>query len=285
VLLGRNAIAQREPVLDDRDADWGAIAEVIERASGLDPSAPVTPGPADPRWAVGAALEDAGLHAASVDVYRSMISDAGDDPLELYRIARRLDEEGRTAVAARAATALLYRLPATALPPDGLYRVAYPLAYGDLITGAAEEEDLPPLLLLALVRQESFYDPQAGSPAGALGLTQVIEPTGRAIAGQLGVTAFSASDLYRPKVSLRFGASYLADQLAAFDGNAYHALAAYNGGPGAASAALASAARDADLFVESLEFDETKAYVRLVMEHYARYRQLYEGLDRPSLPE
>ncbi len=163
--------------------------------------------------------------------------------------------------------------------------MAYPQAFADLVQDAADEQDVSPLLLLALVRQESFYDPEAGSTAGALGLTQVIEGTGRAIADDLGVLGFTVSDLFRPRLSLRFGASYLADQLAQFDGNVYHALAAYNGGPGTSFNAIESAAEDLDLFVEDLEFDETRLYVKLVLENYARYRQLYEDIDRPSLPQ
>ena len=114
---------------------------------------------------------------------------------------------------------------------------------------------------------------------------QVIPTTGQSIADVLGVTPFEPSDLFRPRLSLRFGANYLASQLATFEGNAYHALAAYNGGPGTSSNAIDAAGEDIDLFVEDLEFDETKAYVKLVMEHYARYRQLYEdGVDRPTIP-
>ena len=85
-------------------------------------------------------------------------------------------------------------------------------------------------------------------------------------------------------LSLRFGAKYLSDQLGNFGGDAYRALAAYNGGPGTATSAAKSAGDDEDLFVEDLEFDETRLYVRRVMENYARYRQLYQGVGRPSLP-
>ena len=87
--------------------------------------------------------------------------------------------------------------------------------------------------------------------AGALGLTQVIPSTGEAIAGDLGSADFAASDLFRPNVSLRFGASYLSDQLQAFDGDPYRALAAYNGGPGAASSAADSAGESSRLKVGS----------------------------------
>jgi soluble lytic murein transglycosylase len=204
----------------------------------------------------------------------------------MFQITRRLQQEDRTSAAARAAAtlAVLLARPGAKEPPDDLLRIAYPPAYSDLASAAAKDEDLSPTLLLALVRQESFYDPDAGSTAGALGLTQVVPSTGEAIAGDLGTTGFAASDLFRPKVSLRFGASYLADQLKAFDGDVYRALAAYNGGPGSAQSAAKSAGDDEDLFVEDLEFDETRNYVRLVLENYARYRQLYEGIDRPSLP-
>jgi soluble lytic murein transglycosylase len=209
-----------------------------------------------------------------------------DDPAALVDITRKLQGDGHVSLASRAATILIGALPDDASdPPDDLLRVAYPLAFIDLVEDAADEEGVSPLLLLALMRQESFYDPDAGSSAGALGLTQVIPTTGQSIADVLGVTPFEPSDLFRPRLSLRFGANYFASQLASFEGNAYHALAAYNGGPGTASNAIDSAGEDIDLFVEDLEFDETKAYVKLVMEHYARYRQLYEdGVDRPTIP-
>jgi soluble lytic murein transglycosylase len=124
-----------------------------------------------------------------------------------------------------------------------------------------------------------------GSTAGALGLMQIIPDTGAAIAAERGVTGFETSDLFRPEVAIPFGAHYLAGQLDAFDGNLYHVFAAYNGGPGAALDAQELAGDNIDLFVEELEFEETNLYVRRVMEHYARYRQTYGNLDRPSLPQ
>ena len=143
---------------------------------------------------------------------------------------------------------------------------------------------MSPLLLLSLMRQESYYDPDAGSSAGALGLTQVVPTTGKSIAKNLSLENFSADDLFRPNVSIQFGANYLGEQLTDFDGDPYRALAAYNGGPGVVSRAAKTSGNDEDLFVEDLEFDETKTYVKRVMENYARYRQLYEKTDSPSLP-
>jgi soluble lytic murein transglycosylase len=284
LLLGKNDTKDRKPKVKDYVPDWSKVAKYIQDTMGLDPETAAAPPEA--QWDAAAALEDVGLHAQSDAVFRQIIKDSAENAGTLFQITRRLQQEGRTSSAARAATTLATLLTRkdTPPPPDDLLRVAYPLAYSDLASSAASDAGVSPTLLLALVRQESFYDPDAGSSAGALGLTQVIPSTGESIAVTLGSASFTASDLYRPNVSLKFGASYLSDQLKQFDGDPYRALAAYNGGPGAASSAADSAGADEDLFVEDLEFDETRDYVRLVLENYARYRQLYEGIDRPSLP-
>jgi soluble lytic murein transglycosylase len=288
VLLGKNAPKEDSPKLTNfgfEHLDWTKIAEYLKGITGVDPRPAVPRISSDTRFVVGAALEEVGLHAQSDAVYRSIVRDNKDNVEALYQLAFNFSAERRIPLAARAAVTLIGALPETApSTPDDLLRVAYPAAFGDLATEAAKQEDISPLLLLSLVRQESFFDAEAGSGAGALGLTQVVPATGLAIATKLGIADFTANDLYRPKVGLQFGATYLASQLAAFDGDPYRALAAYNAGPGAASDAADAAASDDDLFVEELEFDETRSYVRLVMQNLARYRQLYAGLDRPSLP-
>ena len=292
VLLGRNIAdgGARTPRTDDTP-DWSNIAAYVTGITGSD-AATTAPQQAvidaDPRWAMAAALDAVGLRAQSTAVFRSLIPPRAPMNVDrLLHVTQRLQEAGRVSLAARAATTLIASLPLQATPPDDLVRVAYPMAYGDLVIDAAKRENISPLLLLALVRQESLYDADVGSGAGALGLTQVVPGTGTAIADELGVNGFVANDLFKPKLNLRFGASYLASQLKSFDGNAYEALAAYNGGPGTASNAIAAGGPDVDVdrFVEELEFDETRSYVKLVMENYARYRQLYQGIDHASLPK
>ena len=292
VLLGRNIAdgSAKTPRTDDTP-DWSNIAAYVTGITGGD-AATTAPQQAvidaDPQWAMAAALEAVGLRAQSTAVFRSLIPPHAPMNVDrLLHVTQRLQEAGRVSLAARAATTLIASLPLQATPPDDLVRIAYPMAYGDLVIDAAKRENISPLLLLALVRQESLYDADVGSGAGALGLTQVVPGTGTAIADELGVRGFVAGDLFKPKLNLRFGASYLASQVKSFDGNVYEALAAYNGGPGTASNAIAAGGRDVDVdrFVEELEFDETKSYVKLVMENYARYRQLYQGIDHASLPK
>ena len=182
------------------------------------------------------------------------------------------DAPARLAVRLR----LLARVESYDVPPD-LLRVAYPLTYVSLIEKEATADGLDPLFIAALVRQESFWDPAARSPADAFGLTQVIPSTGQTIAAALGVQGFTTNDLLRPAVSLRFGAYFLAGQLRQF-GSGQAALAAYNAGPGNARRWVAAAGNlsMAD-FVEAIDIAETQLYVILVMEHLAHYEAAYGG--------
>ncbi len=195
---------------------------------------------------------------------------------ELYRAIRESHELGLVDLAARLGVRLRISLGVRDWEaPQPLLKVIYPVAYVATLDEVSRDNGLDPLWLAALVRQESFWDPAAGSTAGALGLTQVIPETGQAIAGSLGYDDFDPAHLFRPAISLEFGANYIGAQLRRF-GNPYAALAAYNAGPGAAARWVAASAglRPAD-FVEAVDYAETKHYVQAVMEHYAHYLAAY----------
>jgi soluble lytic murein transglycosylase len=241
---------------------------------------------ANTHWHTGQALLDVGMEHRAAAELNSVLESSRGDPNMLLLLARRFYEVGQFDLSARAAARLVAHVPNESLAeaPRDLWTLAYPAPYGDAFDAAAEEFDVANVLLLALVRQESFFDPLAGSSAGAIGLTQVIEQTGKSVANALDEGDFQMEDLYRPETSLRFGAIYLRSQLDAFDGNLYYALAAYNGGPGNAQRWARVAGDDVDRFVEEIEYEQTEAYVQLVSENLARYRQLYGGLDEPQLP-
>jgi soluble lytic murein transglycosylase len=269
--------------------DWGAIDAWA--ASWL-PSPPSTAPQAflsDPRWARGSELLELQLLDEASGEFGSLLEAYGTTSRALYDLARALYPLGLTHVSAQAASRLLAALPQPAIdaaPPD-LLRLAYPVDYASLLQSTAERTHTSALLLLALIRQESFFNPRAGSSAGALGLTQVIPSTAQQIAADLGLERdFSDQDLLRPAISILFGAHYLSEQLEAFDGRLTPALAAYNGGPGNASRWLKAAAGDEDLFLEEISFDQTRAYVRLVTENLVAYQALYSGplVPAPALP-
>ena len=158
--------------------------------------------------------------------------------------------------------------------PEILARLRYPLPYETLLEEAGKANSLDPLLLAALIHQESHWDAGAVSVAQAVGLTQVIPPTAAWIAERRGVREFAFGDLFRPAVSIEFGSYYLGVQLREF-GDVHQALAAYNGGPENVRRWAAAASWPPADFVEAVVFAETRAYVQLVMEHYAWYRALY----------
>jgi soluble lytic murein transglycosylase-like protein len=149
-----------------------------------------------------------------------------------------------TAPAATTASAGLLATGASELPAD--------VPFGAEITAAAKKHGIDPALLAGLVKQESGFNPNAGSPAGARGLTQLMPGT----AAGLGVT-----NVLDPAQSLDGGAKYLRQQLDAFGGDVTRALAAYNAGPGAVQR-----------YGGVPPYAETQNYVRIVQANAAQYR-------------
>ncbi|MBX3057360.1 MAG: tetratricopeptide repeat protein [Anaerolineae bacterium] len=154
-------------------------------------------------------------------------------------------------------------------------RLMYPVYYHDLVLPLAQQYNYDPRLQFALLRQESLFESFATSSAVAQGLSQVIPDTGAYIAQQLNWPNYKNEDLYKPYVGLNFGAFYLAQQLRAFDGTAHAALSAYNAGPGNAARWYNAAGSDLDLYIETVNFAETRLYIDRIYEGYVAYRFLY----------
>jgi soluble lytic murein transglycosylase len=160
--------------------------------------------------------------------------------------------------------------------PDCLQRFAYPLAFPELVEAQASANGLNPALMMSLLRQESWFSPNARSGAPALGLSQVIPQTATEIANKIGRPGFRWEELGRPTEAVTFGTWYLADQTRQLGRRPLLATAAYNAGAGNAQRWTAgSMAVDPDDFVYSIDFAETRSYVRSIYEHYAHYRALY----------
>lgn len=252
----------------NQPVDWGAIASWL---NGLIPGK--LPGSAPT-----AAAELAGLGMRDQAAAVLLDAASGASAWRLLELAREASSAGLVDIAAQLAVRLdgLTKTSWTAVPKD-LLRVAYPVDYTGQLVAQSRANNLDPLFVAAVVRQESYWDASAGSYAGALGLMQVIPETGAAIAQDLGVAGFTASDLFRPATSLRFGTYYLAEQLKAFSDPAA-ALAAYNAGPGSAHKWQAAASgNDPADFLEQVNISETEGYVEQIFEHYAAYKLAYGG--------
>jgi soluble lytic murein transglycosylase-like protein len=128
-----------------------------------------------------------------------------------------------------------------------------PGPYKELIDAAAAKYGLDPALLRGLIKAESNFNPNAGSPAGAQGLCQLMPGT----AASLGCT-----NVHDPAQNIDAGARYLKQQLDAFGGDVTKALAAYNAGPGAVKR-----------YGGVPPYAETQAYVRRVQQYADEFRR------------
>ncbi len=159
---------------------------------------------------------------------------------------------------------------------DYIYYLLYPYGFKEYIDKYSGQFNIDPLFVLAVIREESRFQPEAGSYAGALGLMQIIPKTGKGIASQLGISNFDNQMLLDPEISIKMGSYYLSRQLESFSQNKYYACGAYNGGPGSMSKWISSwGDKDIDEFIEYISYDETRNYIKKVMGSYFFYQLLY----------
>jgi len=235
----------------------------------------------DPRWQRGLQLWQLGLYEQARNELDELQVTVQNNPADCYRLGNALIELGlyRSGIYAIRQVLTLAGMDdaATMQAPRYFNRLRFGAYYADLIVPAAQENDLHPLFLFSLARQESLFEGFIGSAAGARGLMQIIPSTGAYIAELMGwPNNYTADDLYRPLVNVHFGAAYLARQRQAFDGDLYAALAAYNAGPGNAAVWHDLSGGDPDLFLEIIRYPETQRYIRGIYEMYSIYYNLYD---------
>ncbi len=167
-----------------------------------------------------------------------------------------------------------YRLDSPTLYPT--LCLGYPLAHRRAIARAAELEDLDPLLLLALAREESALDPAIRSWAGAIGLTQLMPATASDMARRLHFGEVKPEQLSDPMLNARLGAHYLSWLVNRYKGQVGLAIPAYNAGQGAVDRwKRERGSLPLDEFVEDIPYKQTRDYVKRVLSSYQAYQYLY----------
>lgn len=162
-----------------------------------------------------------------------------------------------------------------------LLRSRYKLTYEDEILSAAEEFDLDPSLVAAVIFTESGFRPQAKSGAGALGLMQLMPATGLEEAELLGMEGVTEDRLTEPFVNIRLGCVYLRKLLDEF-GTESVALAAYNAGPGRVRQWLKEYGLKEDGSLLYIPYPETSKYVSRVQSARGVYLTLYPELKQQN---
>ena len=276
--VGANILLAADQPAEQEEAEAWLESWVNVPGEGGEPGDPDFDVTRAPRFRRGRELLAVGLREEALDEFEALREELAGDPLALYQLALACRSMGLYRSSIRCVQRIVYLSPVKSVleGPSFLQRLAYPLHFEELVIAEAQANALDPLLLFALVRQESLFEPQAASRADARGLTQIVPSTGEWIAAHLGWPEYRPEDLDKPYVSLKFGAWYLAYQIQDFDGNVFAALAAYNAGPGNAIRWLsAENGSDEDLFVEGITFAESQLYVKRLYEYYFAYHALY----------
>ncbi|HJT18629.1 MAG TPA: transglycosylase SLT domain-containing protein, partial [Thermoanaerobaculia bacterium] len=157
--------------------------------------------------------------------------------------------------------------------PPYFLKMYYPTKYDDDIIKNAKKNELDPYLIMGLILQESYYNPDARSPVGALGLMQLMPPTARELAHRL----HSSSNALDPHVNIRLGTYYFRTLVDMFNGQVLLAVASYNAGMGNVMHwRRAAPHKPIDEFVESMPFQETRNYVKRVQMLRASYQRLLQ---------
>ncbi len=193
-------------------------------------------------------------------------AETAHDDRRVTEAAYRLKDLGRY----HDALAAIYRIKDEPRPDD----ILYPMAYWPVISDAALHNGIDPFLVLSVIREESRYDPEAYSPAGAIGLMQLMPQTAHRMASSLNIKGVSDRvSIMDADNNIRMGVHYLATLIREFN-SVPRALAAYNAGADKVHSWMdhAKRLRDPDEFIEDIPYQETRDYVKRILSSYYHYR-------------
>ncbi|HSE83684.1 MAG TPA: tetratricopeptide repeat protein, partial [Thermodesulfobacteriota bacterium] len=155
-------------------------------------------------------------------------------------------------------------------------KLSYPKGFGETVKSLSARYGVDEFVVYSIIREESRFQERAVSPAGAVGLMQLMPSTGKGTAKEIGISGYHNGMLYTPHANIELGIAYFKKVLEEFDGNIHLALASYNAGPHNVAKWMAKLGDlDLDEFVEEIPFQETRNYVRRVLRSYGAYEAIY----------
>lgn len=162
---------------------------------------------------------------------------------------------------------------------DLRWRLVYPVHYYDIISQNAKSWNNDPTLILAILREESYFNPTAQSHVGATGLMQLMPVTAREAAITAGMHLPNINMLADPEINIKLGNVYYSDLKRKLSGKDILAVLAYNGGLGSVSRWKKNLDYvDIDDFVEQIPYPETQNYLKKVYRSYWNYLRIYDGI-------
>ena len=161
----------------------------------------------------------------------------------------------------------------TALMPEKIAQILYPLAFRECVEKESESYNVPENLIYSMIKAESNYVPEAVSSAGAEGLMQLMPATAAGIARQLKITGYN---LKNPCTSIKLGTNYISWLNRIYDGRIEYIVAGYNAGPGNVNNWKERfKSQNIDYFAEFAPFAETRGYIYRTIKFAVQYRSIY----------
>lgn len=198
----------------------------------------------------------------------SAIARKTTNPDELISVSLKLQECGEY----REALTLLSRLPSR----EVVRNILYPLAHWHIVRGVSDKYGVDPFIVLSIMREESRFDTQARSQAGALGLMQLMPQTAYAIDKKVNLNIKSHDHIFDIKANIHLGSYYITSLLKEF-GSLPPAIAAYNAGEDVVRGwQRAGNYKSLDEFIEDIPYEETKNFTKRVITTYFEYHK-YAG--------
>jgi soluble lytic murein transglycosylase len=157
-----------------------------------------------------------------------------------------------------------------------VWEQSYPKAYDPIVARANSKGDLDSKLVWSIMRNESNFRPHVVSPAGAVGLMQLMPTTAGIVAKDLGEEKISVKDLHKPGTNIAYGITYLEQLSKMFPENEVAVIASYNAGEQAVDRWLKNGSfNDIEEWIEEIPYSETNLYVKKVLNSYWDYQKLY----------
>lgn len=161
----------------------------------------------------------------------------------------------------------------------------YPKVFNEIVNRISKNFDIDPALIFAIMREESRFDKRAVSPAGAIGLMQLMPATAKREAKKAGMTIKEEKDIFETEKNIAIGSYYLKKLINEF-GSIVLAIAAYNAGENAVYSWLnENKYRQIDEFIEDIPYSETRAYVKRVLTSYFEYLRINKDLVPEKISE
>lgn len=162
-------------------------------------------------------------------------------------------------------------------------RFLFPLDFQELIRTEAQKQNVPPELVLAIIRQESAFDPEARSSADALGLMQVLPSVHQQYQKKIQIPITHHEDYFLPEKNIPYGVALLSSLIQKHEGRIERIAAAYN----ASESALKTWINDrwnGDLveFIEEIPYEETRGYIKLIIRNCVFYHRMSQNTSSPT---